>query len=160
MCTVKSDQTPVWTAAFNGHVDVVEFLVVKANADPNKPDKVLGSVECAWGRRLCACVRLFDTSAACVICFQSVNMCTYVGWMTSTVKTGATPVCAAAQEGHLNVVKFLTLKANADPNKPREVFGIVECAWGRRLCACVRFFVTSAACVIYFETAHYFACQL
>ena len=54
MCTIKNDRTPVWVAAYDGHVDVVEFLVVKANADPNKPAKVLGSVECAWERSLCA----------------------------------------------------------------------------------------------------------
>ena len=67
-------------------------------------------------------VRLFDTSAACVTCFQSVNMCTYVGWMTSTVKTGCTPVFVAAQEGHINVVKFLVLEANADPHKGNKVW--------------------------------------
>ena len=44
-------------------------------------------------------------------------MCTYVGGMISTIKTGATPVFVAAQKGHLNVVKFLVLEANADPNK-------------------------------------------
>ena len=74
MCAIKNDRTPVYAAAFCGHVDVVEFLVVKANADPNKPAKVLGSVECAWERSLCACVRLFDTSAACVTkCFKTAH---------------------------------------------------------------------------------------
>ena len=40
MSTIKEERTPVWIAAFNGHVDVVKFLVVEANADPNKPNKV------------------------------------------------------------------------------------------------------------------------
>ena len=40
MSTIKEERTPVWVAAFNGHVDVVKFLVVEANADPNKPRMV------------------------------------------------------------------------------------------------------------------------
>ena len=40
MSTIKEERTPVWSAAFNGHVDVVKFLVLEANADPNKPEKV------------------------------------------------------------------------------------------------------------------------
>ena len=40
MSTVKKECTLVWAAAFYGHVDVVKFLVMEANADPNKPDKV------------------------------------------------------------------------------------------------------------------------
>ena len=48
-------------------------------------------------------------------------MCTYVGGIISTTKTGFTPVCVAAQEGHLNVVKFLVLEAHADPHMPNKV---------------------------------------
>ena len=40
MSTIKEERTPVWSAAFYGHVDVVKFLVLEANADPNKPTKV------------------------------------------------------------------------------------------------------------------------
>ena len=40
MSTIKEERTPVLEAAFNGHVDVVKFLVSEANADPNKPNKV------------------------------------------------------------------------------------------------------------------------
>ena len=47
MSTIKDECTPVWVAAFDGHVDVVKFLVSEAKTDPNKPNKVLGSVECA-----------------------------------------------------------------------------------------------------------------
>ena len=174
MSTIKLECTPVWTAAYYGHVDVVEFLVTKANANPNKPNKVLGSAECAWEGSVCACVSLFDTSAAGVICFKTahyfswslrmyvclycVNMCTHVGGMISIIKDGTTPVHFAALEGRLDVVKFLILEANADPNKPKKVLGRVECAWEVSLCACVSLFDTSAACVICFKTAHYFTC--
>ena len=40
MSTIKDERTPVWIAALKGHVDVVKFLVLEANADPNKPHKV------------------------------------------------------------------------------------------------------------------------
>ena len=43
------------------------------------------------------------------------------GGMTSIIKTGTTPVGIAAKNGHLDVVKFLVLEANADPNKPSKV---------------------------------------
>ena len=41
--TVKEERTPVWGAALNGHVDVVKFLVLEGNADPNKAHKVWSS---------------------------------------------------------------------------------------------------------------------
>ena len=44
------------------------------------------------------------------------------GGMTSITKTGTTPVGAAAYYGHLDVVKFLVLEANADPDKPNKVW--------------------------------------
>ena len=40
MSIVKEQRTPVWSAAFRGHIDVVKFLVLEANADPNQPTKV------------------------------------------------------------------------------------------------------------------------
>ena len=40
MSTVKEERTPVWSAAFGGHVDVVKYLVLEADADPHKPNKV------------------------------------------------------------------------------------------------------------------------
>ena len=40
MSTVKEERTPVWNAAFRGHVDVVKYLVMEADADPHKPNKV------------------------------------------------------------------------------------------------------------------------
>ena len=44
------------------------------------------------------------------------------GGMTSIIKDGATPVKVAARNGHLDVVKFLVLEGNADPNKWDEVW--------------------------------------
>ena len=44
------------------------------------------------------------------------------GGMTSIIKTGFTPVGIAAESGHLDVVKFLVLEANADPTKGDEVW--------------------------------------
>ena len=37
---MKHADTPLLAAAFHGHLDVVEFLVIEANADPNQTDKV------------------------------------------------------------------------------------------------------------------------
>ena len=48
-------------------------------------------------------------------------MRTYVGVMISTIKDECTPVYIAARCGHLNVVKFLVLEANADPHKGNKV---------------------------------------
>ena len=53
---VKEEHTPVWNAAFNGHVDVVKFLVLEANADPNKPSKVWSSLKCVWTEYASLCV--------------------------------------------------------------------------------------------------------
>ena len=44
------------------------------------------------------------------------------GGMTSIIKIGATPVKIAAQQGHLDVVKFLVVEAHVDPNKWDEVW--------------------------------------
>ena len=33
--------TPIFSAALNGHVDVIEYLVTKCKADPDQPNKVL-----------------------------------------------------------------------------------------------------------------------
>ena len=33
--------TPLWVAAREGHLKVVEYLVTEAKADPNQPDQVL-----------------------------------------------------------------------------------------------------------------------
>ena len=43
------------------------------------------------------------------------------GGTIPAVKDGATPVRMAAQCGHVDVVKFLTLEADADPNKADKV---------------------------------------
>ena len=43
MSTIKDEVTPALVAAQEGHLDVVKFLVLEANADPNQPDKVLRS---------------------------------------------------------------------------------------------------------------------
>ena len=47
------------------------------------------------------------------------------GGMMSIIKSGATPVLMAAKHGHLDVVKYLVLEANADPNKPNKVWSRV-----------------------------------
>ena len=44
------------------------------------------------------------------------------GGMASIIKSGATPVSRAAQNGHLDVVKFLVVEAHADPNKWAKVW--------------------------------------
>ena len=69
-------------------------------------------------------------------------LCAHVvdgGGMTSIIKGGATPVYRAAKNGHLDVVKFLVLEANADPNKWDEVWSRAWCAWDpcERVSACV-----------------------
>ena len=58
MSTIKEERTPVWSAAFNGRVDVVKFLVLEANADPNKPNKVWSRAWCTWDlvARVSVCV--------------------------------------------------------------------------------------------------------
>ena len=38
--TVKDGRTPVCIAAEKGYAKVVEFLVLKANVDPNQADEV------------------------------------------------------------------------------------------------------------------------
>ena len=38
------------------------------------------------------------------------------------MKSGATPVFVAAQNGYLDVVKFLVLEGKADPTKPLKVW--------------------------------------
>ena len=38
--TIKGERTPVWRAAFGGHIDVVKFLVLEAKVDFNKASKV------------------------------------------------------------------------------------------------------------------------
>ena len=44
------------------------------------------------------------------------------GGLMSTIQNQATPAYVAAQEGKLDVLKFLVLKANADPNQPIKVW--------------------------------------
>ena len=51
-----------------------------------------------------------------------MNMRTYVGVMISTIKDEWTPVHIAARCGHINMVKFLVLEANADPHKGNKVW--------------------------------------
>ena len=38
---IKDERTPLWIAAQNGHLKVVEYLATEVKADPNQPDKVL-----------------------------------------------------------------------------------------------------------------------
>ena len=38
--TIKDGSTPLLAAAFHGHLDMVKFLVLEANADPHQPDTV------------------------------------------------------------------------------------------------------------------------
>ena len=40
----------------------------------------------------------------------------------STIQNQATPALVAAGQGHLGVLQFLVLEANADPNQPAKVF--------------------------------------
>ena len=40
MSTIKNESTPAFVAQ-EGKLDVLRFLVLKANADPNQPMKVL-----------------------------------------------------------------------------------------------------------------------
>ena len=49
--------------------------------------------------------------------------------MAWIVKGGWTPVSAASQNGHLEVVKFLVLEKNVDANKWDEVWSRAAWAW-------------------------------
>ena len=64
---IKGGATPVFQAALNGHLDVVKYLVLEANADPNKGDKVWSRAWCAWD--------LFERVPVCVIWWVHPRVC-------------------------------------------------------------------------------------
>ena len=66
MSTIKDGVTPILAAAQNGHLDVVEWLVTKANADANTPNKVLS-------RALGVCV--IRVHIRIVLCVQQLIVC-------------------------------------------------------------------------------------
>ena len=120
--TVKEERTPVWVAAFAGHVDVVKFLVLEGNADPNKAAKVWSSLKCVWTEYASLCVCECETNVWCLKASIYFTYACRLHVPLYSVKSGATPVFVAAQNGHLNVVKFLVLEGKADPTKPLKVW--------------------------------------
>ena len=62
-----------------------------------------------------SCIHTVSLSAA----FVSTSV------MMSTIKDGSTPVLKAACEGHLGVVKFLVIEAEADPHQSKQVWSRV-----------------------------------
>ena len=50
---IKHGRTPLWIAAKQGHLKVVECLVTKAKANPNQPDKVLSVIKDICHRDVC-----------------------------------------------------------------------------------------------------------
>jgi len=55
------------------------------------------------------------------VCLCCVYMWIDDGGLMSTIQNEATPALVAAQEGKLDVLQFLVLEANADPNQPMKV---------------------------------------
>ena len=47
------EQTPLLEAAQQGHVNVVEYLVTEAKANPNQPDEVLSVICDVCDRDVC-----------------------------------------------------------------------------------------------------------
>ena len=70
---------------------------------------------------MCICRREgIPLVSTCVYYFRMI-MCTSVSVNWCTIKDARTPLIVAAQEGHLEVVKYLVTEAKADPNQPTKV---------------------------------------
>ena len=54
-----------------------------------------------------------------------------------TIQNGATPVCVAAQFGHLDVIKYLVTECKADPQQSTKVLSRAYGAWDLGVCVCV-----------------------
>ena len=53
---IKDGSTPLLEAAKQGHVNVVEYLVTEAKANPNQPDQVLSVIHHVCDRGVCVCL--------------------------------------------------------------------------------------------------------
>ena len=97
----EEDKTPLWwAAAFNGHIEVVQFLVAQgAKVDaPNKD----------------GCTPMYFTAFNSHI--EVVQFLVAQGAkVDAPTKDGSTPLFVAAQNGHIEVVRFL-VDAEADLN--------------------------------------------
>ena len=55
-CAIKGGETPVHAAAYNGHLEVIKYLVTEAKADVNQPSKVWSGVYDVWDHGAIVCV--------------------------------------------------------------------------------------------------------
>ncbi|KAH3763781.1 TKL protein kinase [Pelomyxa schiedti] len=113
MCDGKqAGLTALFRASENNHINVVELLVTKGNADVNKARSDTGSTP------------LFVASEnghINVVEFLVTKGNADVNKAKSD--DGTTPLYVASQNGHINVVEFLVTKGNADVNKARSDIG-------------------------------------
>ncbi|KAH3761103.1 TKL protein kinase [Pelomyxa schiedti] len=109
----QAGSTPLWIASHNGHINVVELLVTKGNADVNKATSGVGTTPLfvASQKGHIDVVELLVTKGN-----ADVNK--------ATSDDGTTPLYVASHNGHINVVELLVTKGNADVNKARSNDGI------------------------------------
>ena len=94
VCFIQNGQTPLMTASFEGHVDIVRILI-ETQAQVNTQDKVC--------------------------CYKNNKTCMYIATLTVLCpQYGWTALHLAGQEGKVDVVRLLT-DAEAQVNIQTEV---------------------------------------
>ncbi|CAC5387370.1 unnamed protein product [Mytilus coruscus] len=142
----QSGDTPLNAAARRGHLNIVKFLLERADIDPNKENRITGNTPL----HTAACYGFINIVELLLKredvdpkIENKVNGGTLLHSAVSGEdldivqlllekadidpnkenESGDTPLNAAARHGHLNIVKFLLERADIDPNKENRITG-------------------------------------